>query len=618
MTAFTKTLIGLLLSLFCLSQATAQRIKRVEPPNWWVGMKYNQIELMVYGKGIGYMDVNLDYPGVILEDVEQVPNPNYLFVKLNISEEAQPGTLQLKFVDEWKKLTHDFPLLAREEGRAELQGFSASDVIYLITPDRFSNGDPSNDKAKGMKDKPNRKDDYGRHGGDIAGISQQLGYIADLGFTAIWSCPLMENDMPEYSYHGYAITDYYRVDPRFGTNEDYKNMVAAAREKGIKVIIDLVANHCGSAHWWMKDLPSLDWVNRWEDFTPTNHLKTSLLDPHVAEVDEKGFTDGWFVETMPDLNQRSPFLARYLIQNTLWWVEYAGLGGIRMDTYSYADKDFLREWTKTVMEEYPNFNIVGEEWSHLPNVIAYWQQGNENPDGYTSYLKSVMDFPLQTALIKSLNEPATWRSSWIHVYESLARDYLYPDPMNLLVFPDNHDMSRIFTELMEDVDSWRLAMSFFLTTRGIPQIYYGTEILMSHPGKDDHGSIRADFPGGWEGDEVNAFTGEGLGEKEKAAQEFMKTLLNWRKGADAIHSGELLHFAPQKNDVYVYFRYTETERVMVLLNKNTDAVELDLGRYDQGLKGAKRGTDVLSGKTFSLKSSLNIPARTPMILELEE
>ena len=589
-------------------------IERVEPPNWWVGMEYNSVELLIYGKDIAANDVRLKtYENVQLQSVKKAANPNYLFVTIAIGEQAQPGNLQLDFhKNGTSAFVHEYELKARENNRKNLAGFNSTDAIYLITPDRFVNGDPDNDAVAGMLEKPNRKDKGGRHGGDVQGIVNSLDAIKDMGFTAIWTNPILENNMPSYSYHGYAITDFYKVDPRYGSNESYKKMVEKASDKGMKVIMDMIANHCGLEHWWMKDLPSEDWINQWDTYTQTNHKKTVVLDPYATKKDTKEFFDGWFVPTMPDLNQRNASMANYLIQNTLWWIEYSGIAGIRMDTYPYPDMYFMRDWTAAVMKEYPNFNIVGEEWVLRPTIVSYWQKGKENTNGYTSELKSVMDFPIQHALSTSLNDAGSWNA----VYEELGQDYLYPDPNNLVVFPDNHDMSRIYTQLNEDADLVKLALTYVATVRGIPQIYYGTEILMGNKGTEDHGIIRTDYPGGWAKDKVNAFTGDGLTKEQKDAKAYLSKLFNWRKNAEVIHNGKLIHFAP-KDNIYVYFRYNEHQKVMVILNKDANAKLLDVVEYQEVLKGSVSGKDVLTGKQFKNANTINVPAKTAMIIEID-
>ena len=592
-----KLLISLVLA-FAIN-AQAQVVEKIEPASWWIGMEMNTVEFMVYGKDISQLVAESTTLEVIKS--EGLESPNYLFVTATVPVDAKVGDHTLVFRNtKGKKVGRlSVALGLRADGSASRKGFSSADFIYLITPDRFRNGDASNDQVKGMLEGPNREFIGGRHGGDLAGIIESLDYFEKMGISSLWLNPVLENNMETYSYHGYAMTDLYNVDPRYGTNEQYKELADKAKEKGIGIIMDQVANHIGSLHPWMSDLPSEDWVNQWPEFTQTNHMKVSRFDPHAAEVDRKQFTDGWFVETMPDLNQRNEKLARYLIQNSIWWVEYLGLHGIRMDTWSYPDKQFLADWTKAILDEYPNFNIVGEEWVSDPSLISYWQAGTAKMDDYTTYLPSIMDFPLQSALIEGLNGESVWRSSMTKVYESLANDYMYSDVNNIMIFPDNHDMSRIYTQLNEDFDKWKMAMALFFTTRGTLQFYYGTEILMSNPGTSDHGVIRSDFPGGWKGDAVNAFTGEGLTAQQKEAQEYIRTLAHLRKKSCALNSGELLHFIPQE-EVYVYFRTFEQENIMVVANRNKEGKTIDLARFSQGLKGATSGENLITEEEVDL------------------
>lgn len=600
---------------FSISLFSQNKIERLEPANWWIGMEHQNIQLLVYGKNIADLDPKIESTDLTIRQVTKVQNPNYLFLDILINTNANAGTINIDFYQNKIKITsHPFQLLDRKRGADEIVGFDSRDAIYLITPDRFANGNPSNDNIEGMKQKANRSDKGGRHGGDIQGMKNSLDYIKDLGFTSIWLNPVLENDMEVYSYHGYSTTDFYKVDPRFGTNESYQDFAETARTKGLKLIMDMIVNHCGSFHWWMDDLPSDDWINQWDEMTFTNHRKTVLQDPYVSDFDKKQFTDGWFVETMPDLNPRNPLFAKYLIQNSIWWVEYLGLSGIRMDTYPYPDMDFMTDWTKAMMKEYPYLNIVGEEWYEHPTIVSYWQKGKNNPNGYTSELKSVMDFPIQMSMSKALNEKENWNSGWIRVYEMLALDYLYPDPMNLVIFPDNHDMKRIFAQVNDDYNKYQQAMIFVATMRGIPQYYYGTEILMS--GSGDHGIIRSDFPGGWKSDEVNAFTGKGLTVQQKKAKDFTTKLLHWRQSATAIHNGKLMHFIP-KDGIYVYFRYNDDQKVMIIFNKNQNETTIDLSRYAEMLKGKTIGTDVLDGKVFSLDNKIQVAKNGATILDLK-
>lgn len=613
----TKISIVFITCLFISAGIPAQ-VDRVEPPFWWTGMVNPHLQLMVHGLDIAGSNPGIDYPGVRVKQVSRLESPNYLFIDLEISGSAKPGSFAIEFKD-GKKNTGSFTyrLLERKPGSAEREGFNSSDVICLITPDRFANGDPSNDIVTGMREKAvDRSDITGRHGGDLQGIIDHLDYLDKMGFTAIWLNPVLENDMDSVSYHGYSTTDYYRVDPRYGSNEDYVRLCEEARRRGIKVIMDMIFNHIGLRHWWMEDLPDGDWINGYPEYMITNHRRTVNQDPHASLGDRRRMVEGWFVRSMPDLNQRNPFLANYLIQNSIWWTEYAGLAGIRQDTYPYPEKDMMAEWNKRVLAEYPGFNIVGEEWSLNPGLISYWQRGQSNLDGYRGHLPSLMDFPLQNALTTSLLAEDGWDSGWIRLYETLASDFLYPEPGNLVIFPDNHDMPRFYMQLGMDPELYRLGIAFILTTRGIPQIYYGSEILMTHTEGDHHGYIRKDFPGGWEGDPVNGFTGEGLSREEKAMQQYFSTLLNWRKDNTVIHTGRLVHFAPE-GGTYVYGRYNDRKSVMVILNKATVNVELGMDRFRELTGKHTGGTDVISGRRYDIGKKLEVPARTALILELE-
>lgn len=611
---------GCILSMFTHT-AFANTLKRIEPLNWWVGMAHPKVEVMLYGENIASFKPELNYSGVTLSAVTRTDNPNYLFVELTITSDAVVGEVPIALLNDSAVVTtFKYPLLARQPQSAKRQGFNPSDVIYLVTPDRFVNADPANDNIPGMLEQADRSNDSGRHGGDIAGMQRALPYLATLGVTAVWPTPLTENNQPAYSYHGYSATDFYRVDPRFGTNEQFRNFVAAANSQSIKVIQDIIVNHIGSNHWWLQDLPAKDWLNFPKgdangNFVPTNHNRSTIQDPYAADVDRELFTDGWFVDTMPDLNQRNPRLATYLIQNSIWWVEYAGLSGIREDTYSYADKAFLSEWGRRIMLEYPNFNIVGEEWSPNPLIVSYWQAGKQNKDGYVSHTPAMLDFPLYDALLKSLTEQESWNSGWIRLYEMLSNDHVYANPFNLVIFEGNHDTARLFSVLGEDESLFKMALSYLFTMRGIPQLFYGTELAMTSPAQRDDGKVRADFPGGWAGDKVNAFTGEGLTGLQRNTQQWVSTLLNWRKTASAIHHGKLLHFAPD-NGTYTYFRYNEQQTVMVVMNKQPEVVTLDLTRFSQVLPAGKTALDVLSGNRLKLDKQLSVPASGVLILDI--
>lgn len=604
-----------ILLLLGVQSVCAYEIQRLEPASWWQGFKNPELQLLVYGADIAELRPSVSHPGVTVLRVVTTTNPNYLFVYLDVDPDAKTGSFDIVFSNATARITHPYSLLPKNTDPDHVRGFGPADAIYLITPDRFANGDPANDNVDGMGDPVDRRNPGGRHGGDLAGIAEHLDYIADMGFTAVWLNPVLENRMPDYSYHGYSTTDFYNVDPRYGTNEDYRELVAAAKEKGIGVIMDMIVNHAGSEHWWMADLPSRDWINFDGQFVPTSHERTAVQDPYAAEKDLTAFADGWFAPTMPDLNQRNPLLADYLVQNALWWIEYLGINGIRMDTYPYPDKNFMTLWTHRVMDEYPDFNVVGEEWSLNPATVAYWQRGKDNHDGYVSYLPSVMDFPLQDALRRALVEKE--RTHWdglIRLYRILANDVLYPDPAALVTFADNHDMSRIYTQLDEDFDLFRMAMVYLLTMRGTPQIYYGTEILMRNRGTDAHGVIRSDFPGGWDGDRVNARTGKGLSKKQKEAQAFLRRLLNWRKSETVIHSGRLVHFHP-RDAVYAFIRFNDTDRVLVILNKNKSATDVDPARFADYLGDEPVATDVLTGVQVRVDKAITVPPRSALLLD---
>lgn len=615
-----KNFVSILMLL--LSMTLFSQIERIEPPNWWVGFQENEVQLLVKHDRIGDAQVQISFPGVDIKKVSKGESPNYLFIDLVFSDAVQPGKFNILFqLKNGQTLTQPYELKSREKPSDAYLGFDSSDAIYLITPDRFSNGNPANDQFPNLKEKAiNRDNDYGRHGGDLRGIIKHLNYIEDMGFTAIWPSPVLTNDMPESSYHGYAMTDFYQVDPRFGTLTEYRELADKAREKGIKLIMDQVANHCGSEHWWMKDLPFDDWVNYQGDFESdaqlktSNHRRTVNQDRYASNHDKQLLSKGWFVSTMPDLNQQNPFMAKYIIQNTIWWIETLGLGGIRQDTYPYADKYFMANWAGAIMNEYPNFNIVGEEWSSNPLLIGYWQRGAQNRDGYESNLRSTMDFAMQHLIVDALKEEEDWDTGLVKIYEGLANDFHYAAPKDIMVFLDNHDMSRIFTQLHEDIISTKTALSYLLVLPRIPQLYYGTEILMNDTEKPgDHGVIRTDFPGGWEDDEVNAFEGEGLTDNQKEMQQYVKKLLNYRKESKAIHTGETVHFAPD-NGVYVLFRELGEETVVHIINKNENPVALDLSRFDEmGLLG-KKVRNIITDATFIWNDQIILTNKGSIIL----
>lgn len=590
--------------------ASAPPPDRVEPPNWWVGMRDTSLQLMLHGRGIADARVTLaPYPGVTLKGSHRAASDNYLFIDLDIAPATQPGTLALNL--DGQPLA--YPLLARAPGSAERPSFGPKDAIYLVVPDRFAKG--GSGQRDHTKEGENRADPGGRHGGDLAGLRRHLDYIAGLGFTQVWPTPLVENDNPQYSYHGYAATDFYRIDPRFGSDADYRAFVTEARSRGLGVIQDIVLNHIGAGHWWMADLPAPDWVNQWSQYTETSHARMTLQDPYAANSDRQRFTDGWFTPNMPDLNQRRPELATYLTQMSLWWIESSGLSGIRTDTWSYSDRDFLAAWSSRLLREYPRLNIVGEEWSPHPAVVAYWQRGQHNRDGFTGPVPSLMDFPLHGALLAALGETDGHDSGFTKLYEGLAHDFVYPDPAQLVLFDGNHDTPRIYSLLKRDVGLTKMALAYLATTRRIPQLFYGTELLMESPAQRDDGKVRADMPGGWPGDTVNAFTGAGLSAAQRDMQDWVRRLFTWRKAATVVHAGALTQYAPH-DGCYVFFRYDAERTVMVVLNKNAKPADLDTGRFPERLAKGWQARDVMTGQEFTIGARLSVPARSPLILEV--
>ena len=613
-----KKIIFILLCSITL-QLSAQ-IERVEPSFWWVGMKNTQLQLLIHGTEICNRLPEINYPGVKVLKSNRACSPNYLFVTLDIdSKTAKAGLFQIILKQPDKKdISIPYSLKKRRSASSDRQGFTSADVIYLLMPDRFANGDPKNDNIDSQPEKMNRAIDYGRHGGDIKGIVDHLDYIKELGATAIWCTPIQENNYNKYSYHGYAISDYYKIDPRFGSNAEYSNFVEASHQKGLKVIMDMVSNHCGIWSWWMADLPFEDWIHQWPSMTYTNHKAATIKDTHASEIDKKLFIDGWFDTSMPDMNQKNPYFWTYYIQNSIWWIESSNLDGIRMDTYQYNDRDAMALWAKAITDEYPKFNIVGETSFANSMDIAFWQKNSVNSLKYNSELPSVMDFILQRSLLTCFNEHGKyWEDLGMNrLYNTIGNDYLYPDINNLLIFAENHDTQRINENYKGDLNKFKMAMSVLMTMRGIPQIYYGSEIGMRGSKDVGDGAIRQDFPGGWTGDSINAFNPKSRTDVQKKYFDFMAKLLNWRKNKTVIHTGSLTHYTPQ-NDVYVYFRYNESEKIMVVVNNNETATDLKMSRYAESINEKTTGTDVITGKTFDLKTDFSIPAQTALILEFK-
>jgi len=612
-----RTLMLLAMLLVVSLQSIARNApERVEPPFWWAGMYHKELQIMVYGEDIGQTRVKIDHPGVKLREVVAVDSPNYLFLYLDLTD-AQPGRFDIEFISGRRtRYTYNYELLQRKENARYLQGFDNSDAIYLLMPDRFANGNPALDNLPGMLENVDRTNPDARQGGDIQGIINNLDHIAGMGFTAIWINPLLENNQPRYSYHGYATTDFYNIDARFGGNEDFVRLVREAENKGLKIIKDKIFNHCGHHHWWIKDLPTADWLNEWDEFTRTSYRMTTIVDPHFAVADYKRMMDGWFDTNMPDLNQRNRLLANYLTQNSVWWIEYTGIHGIRMDTQPYADKYFMADWAAYVLAEYPNFNIVGESWSGIPALTSYFQGGRVQHDGYDSNIPTVFDFALYDAIGLAFHEEQGWSSGMMRLYNTLAQDFLYANPFNLVVFGDNHDTDRIFTRVGEDMDKLKMAIAFLVTTRGIPQFYTGIETLESAREHDGHGKLRVTFPGGWPDDPVNAFTREGRTDEQNEIVDFLGKLLNYRKDKEVLHYGWVRQFVPE-NNIYVYFRYNDEETIMVVLNNNSREMELNTRRFEEATMGFNMARDIISGQVFRGFGTWKIPANSALILELE-
>lgn len=615
-------LIGLflqtLLSLPFYSQAKPADELRVEPPFWWAGMKYDKLQLLVHGNDISGLRAVINYPGVTIQDQVSVENPNYLFLNLLLDQNLQPGVFEIILTAKGKKVnSYRYEIKQRDAGSAGRKGFTPADVVYLLMPYRFANGDPANDNMPGMPEQANRSKPLGRHGGDIAGMRQHLDYLKDLGITAIWPNPLLENNNAAVTYHGYAITDFYKVDARFGTNDDYRSLVDEAHAKGLKVIMDMIFNHCGINNWFINDLPMKNWVHQFPEYTRSNFRAEAITDPYASESDRKRLLQGWFDTNMPDLDQRNPFVSEYLIQNSIWWIEFAGLDGIRLDTQPYPYKEMITEWTERVNLEYPYFNIVGEAWLQKESMTAYYQKDAIVGDGYNSGMQSVTDFPLYNAMTKAFTENEGWSEGMARLYYVLSQDFLYANPGFLLTFLDNHDVNRYFNSIANDLPTLKMALAFLLTTRGIPQIYYGTELLMDGNAGKSHGDIRKDFPGGWPGDSINAFIPQGRTGKQNEIFSYMQKLLNWRKGNVAISQGGLKHFIPE-NGIYVYFRKAGDQTVMIVINRNEQEKLVKMGRFAECTHEYTSGFDVVYGRSVSLAPEMSFPARSATVYELKK
>lgn len=588
-------------------QVGAVSIDRVDPAFWWTGMKNTELQIMVYGQNISKSAVSLKYPGVKLKEISKVENPNYLFIYLDITSKAKPGTINIEFTDSTKKtIKQAFPLKARQN-EGGCSGFNSADVLYLIMPDRFANGNPGNDSVLGVKS--DRQKPNGWHGGDFEGIKNHIDYIKDLGVTTIWLNPVQESG----AYHGYSVNDFYNVNQRFGSNEEFRYLIEKIHSNGMKVVMDMIVNHCGRGHWWMKDLPSKDWINYPDTFMQTNHYIWTVMDIHAAESDKKSFLDGWFSRGMPDLNQRNPHLAKYLIQNSIWWIEYSRIDGIRQDTYSYSDYDFMANWCKAISDEYPQFNIVGETWYNRVAGPAWWQ-ANSLLNKKNSNLITVMDFSLTFIMQKAFEpdlKPVLGQLQGVSsLYEEISQDFIFPDPDNLLIFAENHDLPRFMQKGEYDLKRYKQALAFLLTTRGIPQIYYGMELLMTDPN-------RQDFPGGWPGDSINSFNPSGRTALQNEAWDYMQKILQWRKTNLAVTQGKLIHFAPDsESNVYVYARIKDDKTVLVVINGSSSEKTISMKRFREVTNNFTSGKDIITGNLLDIQTSLSIPASGEYILEL--
>jgi len=613
-----KRILLIVIAIVFVIQLFGQKVNRIDPPLWYTGFENPNLQLMVYGNDISLLTPVIEYVGVTILSVTRAQSPNYLFVDLRISPETKPGAFDIQFKSGNKVVSiFKYTLNERSNGSSQRKSYDNSDVMYLLFPDRFANGDTLNDNVDGYPDKANRIDPVGRHGGDIKGIVDHLDYLKELGISAIWFTPLLEDNQPKVSYHQYATTDYFKIDSRFGTNDEYKAMVGLCHQKGIKVIMDMVPNHCGSAHPWMKDLPFQDWIHGGTNYVQSNYRIATTNDPYISGADKNLSVNGWFDSSMPDLNQNNSFMLTYLKQFAIWWVEFAGIDGIRVDTYPYNDPLKVSEWTKSILAEFPNMNMVGECWEHSPSQVAYWQSGSQNYNGYDSGLPSVMDFPLTDAISVAFNENHQgWDRGVGQLWSTLAQDYLYHDPYNLVIFAENHDTQRFSTQVGNDVKKYLLGYTFLLTTRGIPQLYYGSEIMMGgDKGKGD-GDIRREMPGGWANFDRSVFNAAGRKDAENEVFNYLRKLINWRNENPVIQNGKILHFVPQDN-VYTYFRTNEAKTVMVILNNNPETKTIDPAKFSQGIGMHKVGKDVISDKEFKVDQPFTIEGKTGMVLELE-
>lgn len=590
---------------------------RVEPPFWWKGMKNQELQIILYDKDISEYKVMLkNAEGIELIDVKKLPNPNYLFVYIRITEKAKTGFFDIILEKENVAKRFAYELKSRDMFNSEKRGVDNSDFIYHIMPDRFANGDYSNDSYSDMRQKGiNRNKMYFRHGGDLQGIINHLDYIKELGASAIWLTPVLENDQPYASYHGYAITDLYNIDKRFGTNELYKKFVKTCHEKGIKVVKDIVLNHLGNENWLMRDIPDADWLHQWNEFTRSNFRAAVVHDPHRSEYDSKQLKQGWFDYSMPDLNQDNALLATYLIQNNIWWLEYAGIDDYRIDTWFFSDSDFLNNWVNAIKAEYPDLRLFGETWVQNVSEQAYFTGIKDNKREQTPNLPSVLDFQLNFSIEDALNKETDWTSGLSRLYYTLSQDFLYKNSDNNVIFLDNHDKARIFTTLGENKDKMKSAIGLLMTLRGLPVIYYGTELLFTGNAQPD-GNVRQDISGGWKEDKINKFVAPGRTSNENDIFNYIKKIADYRKSCSALQTGKLTQFIPE-DGVYVFFRHDKEKKIMVVLNTNKSEKKLKTKRFEEFLTGAITLKDIVSEEVISDIGDITIEKNSIRILELK-
>lgn len=603
----------LFFTVFFVHSGNNPWISRIEPTNWWTGMQKTELQLMLYGPKISEATVTINYNGVVLKRKVLTDNADYAFLYLEISENAKPGFMNIVLARGKKKQTISYELKARREGSALRRSFSEADAVYLLMPDRFVNGNTANDSVKGYHQGVNRNISGKRHGGDIEGIISKIPYLVNLGVTALWTTPFFDNNDTQYSYHHYAVSDYYKIDPRMGSNDDFVRMTKLCNDNGLKYILDVVPNHCGSSHWWMQSKPSADWFNEWPEFTSSNYRLVAWTDPHRAESDLERLTKGWFAVNQPDLNLSNPLVFDYLRQVYVYWIESSYTAGMRVDTYPYNDISVAARFIQSIRNEYPNMNVVGECWVKTPAETAYYQSGNNNKDGFDSRLPSVMDFLLKDVFHEAFNQSEGWESGMARYYAHYAQDFVYANANLLMNFLDNHDIDRFSTAVKGDVRKFKMGLAMLLTTRGYPQIYYGTEIMLDGiPGSYE--GHRFDFPGGWKEDKRDAFTKNGRTDAENEVFDYLRTLLHYRKNNSVLQNGRMKQFIPQ-DGIYVYFRYNNEKTVMVVANNNENEKNVNVKRFAEMIRYNSIGTEIISGVKINL-SELKVPAKTVSVIEI--